>query len=117
MAIPSERLIPSEETLNQIRGKAAQDPETPFICKVHRRRHTGAIPDLVASLSGANVEHFVNPELWVPVLCGGGAYLIQAFHPTDGSRSIGGFVTFSVNNTEPKDVDVSQMQKKNKMLP
>jgi len=78
---------------------------------VMRRRSMGSIPDLVATLSEANLNHIVSPELWVPALCGGGHFLLGVYHATDLGKQIGGFINFSVTQQEARDVDASVLKK------
>ncbi len=109
MAQLSDRAIPPEETYNMLREKAKTDGDA-FTVKVWRRQHIGAVPELTASLSGAQVEHFSNPELWLPNLCGGGNFSLQGYHPTDLGKPVGGFLQFKVSQ-EPKDVDGAVLKK------
>ncbi len=76
-----------------------------FAVKVHRRKHQGLPLDRIALLTGATVEHFVNPELWVPQLCGGGKLMLSGYHASDSSKQIGGFVQFEVNTIPEHEVD------------
>ena len=82
MAQQSDRAIPPEETFNLLREKAAKDGDG-FTLKVWRRPFQGGVPELAATLSGASVEHFGSPELWLPQLCGGGNFSLQGYHPVD----------------------------------
>ncbi len=109
MAQLSERAIPPEETFNLLREKAKTDGDA-FTVKVWRRQHIGAVPELTASLSGAMVEHFSNPELWLPNLCGGGNFSLQGYHPTDLGKPVGGFLQFKVT-AEPKEIDGAIVKK------
>jgi len=99
---PNERVLSTEETLNALREKAKESDE--FICKVFRRAHAGVGPMLMASLSGATVQHFINPELWIPSLLGGGKLLLQGYHPSDLGKPVGGFAQFDITEA-PKDVN------------
>jgi hypothetical protein len=94
-----------EETMKLIADKAKESDN--FWVKVQRRAHPGAHPTIVATLSGANVQHFTSPELWIPTLCGGGKFLIQAFHESDANRLIGGAILFPVDGIDVRDVDYS----------
>jgi len=108
MAPQSDRQILPEETFNLIREKAKESDE--FTVKVMRRAHMGAVPLLEATLSGANVQHFVNPELWLPNLCGGGNFTLQAWHASDTARPVGGFLQFKVDQPT-KAVDHATLKK------
>jgi hypothetical protein len=94
-----------EETLKLISDKSKESDN--FWVKVQRRAHPGAHPTIVATLSGANVQHFTSPELWIPVLCGGGKFLLQAFHESDANRLLGGAILFPVDGIDVRDVDLS----------
>lgn len=106
----NDRAIPTEETFHLLREKAKADGDA-FTVKVWRRTHMGAVPELAASLSGAMVEHFSNPELWIPNLCGGGNFSLQGYHPTDLGKPVGGFLQFTVKSSEPKSVDSEVIKK------
>lgn len=109
MALQSDRSIPSEETYNMLRERAAKDGDV-FSVKVLRRNHMGQLPELVASLSGAMVEHFSTPELWIPPLCGGGNYSLQAYHSTDMSKPVGGYLQFKVSQ-DSKEIDATILKR------
>lgn len=102
MAQISDRAILPEDTFNMLREKGKDVNE--FTIKVMRRAHAGAVPELAATLSGATVEHFTSPELWLPSLCGGGNFVMQGYHVSDQSRPVGGWLNFKVSE-EPKEVD------------
>lgn len=110
MAPQNDRLILPEDTFNQLRERAAKEGDT-FNVKVWRRAHLGGSPDLIATLSGATVEHFSAPELWLPSLCGGGLLSLQGYHATDLSKPVGGFLQVSIKSQESKDVDDSVLRK------
>ncbi len=109
MALQSDRSIPSDETFKMLRERADKDGDS-FSIKVLRRAHLTAPTELVASMSGAMIEHFANPEFWIPPLCGGGQFFLQGFSPTDLSKPVGGAIQFKVNQ-ETKAVDASVMAK------
>ncbi len=110
MAVQTDRAIPSEETFNMLRDRAAKDGDG-FAVKVMRRAHMGAMPELIASLSGATLENLTTPELWIPPLCGGGNFSMQAYHPTDMSRPVGGFLQVKISQDAKDVVDASVMKK------
>jgi hypothetical protein len=105
----ADRIFTSDETMNSLREKAKEGDD--FLVKLQRRAHLGSTPELVASFSGARVEHFASPELWVPPLCGGGKFLLQGFHATDNGKPVGGFVQFSITTIDPKEVDQEVVKK------
>ncbi len=112
MAQISDRAILPEETFNMLRERAAKEgSDCSFTVKVLRRAYPGGVPDLVATLSGATLEHLSSPELWVPPLCGGGNFSMQAYHPTDLSKAVGGFIQFKVGSQDAKEVDGSVIKK------
>lgn len=103
------RSITSDQTIQQLQEKATKDGDE-FTVKVLRRPHLSMPAQLMASLEGANLAHFTSPELWVPDLCGGGKYMLQCFHASDGTKQIGGYVSFSVDQTEPRDVNIDAVK-------
>lgn len=105
MAAAESRMFTIEDTMKLIADKAKESDN--FWVKVQRRAHPGAHPVIVATLSGANVQHFASPELWVPVLCGGGKFLLQAFHESDANKLVGGAILFPVDGIDVRDVDYS----------
>ncbi len=109
MAPISDRAIPAEDTFNMLRDRAAKDGDA-FGVKVMRRAFNGGMPELIASLSAATVEHLVNPEQWIPSLCGGGNISMQGYHSTDLSKPVGGFLQVKISQ-EAKEVDPSVVGK------
>lgn len=105
MAAAESRMFTTEDTLRLIADKAKEAGDD-FWIKVQRRAHLGAHPSIIATMSGANVQHFSSPELWLPALSGGGKYLLLAFHGTDPNRSIGGAISFPVEGTDVRDVNM-----------
>lgn len=107
MASNNQQIFTSPETLAALgeRAKVADD----FMVKVLRKGNTG--PIVVANLSGAQLSHFVNPELWVPQMCGGGKYNLQCFHSgateqSEQGKQVGGLLSFDIGDS-PREVDVS----------
>lgn len=100
-----QRMYSTDETLKLISDKSKESDN--FWIKVQRRAHPGAHPTIVATLSGANAQHFASPELWVPTLCGGGKFLLLAFHETDLQKNLGGAILFPVDGMDVRDVDLS----------
>lgn len=111
MAPQTDRSHSHEETLNALRERATKDGGDAFIVKVLRRPNPGMPPSVVAMLSGASLQHICNPEIWVPQLSGGGKYLMQGYHVDEPTKPIGGFVAFSMDGIEPRDVDGSALTK------
>lgn len=97
------RMISTPETIEMVRERVAKEGDT-LIVKVTRRKHPGLQPELVASLSGATIEHVVNYERWIPQLCGGGKFLLSVYHVNDQTKQIGGYVQYDIN-ADPKDAD------------
>lgn len=110
MGAAEQRNFTTDDTIRMLQAKATEATDD-FLVKVFRKPHAAAIPGLVASLSGAAIQHFTSPELWLPVLAGGGKYLLQGYHATDTSRAIGGFINFPIDNTEVRDVDFTAPSK------
>jgi hypothetical protein len=59
--------------ITKIRECAAEHSDD-FRMRISRRAEN------IATFSGARVEHFVMPETWLPMLCGGGQFILAAFH-------------------------------------
>lgn len=100
----NERVATSEDTLAMLRDRAKE--QDAFSVKVFRRKHMSIPPELVSTLSGALLSHFVNPELWVPQLCGGGKFHLQAFHASDMNKPVGGVIMIEIANLDSKEVDI-----------
>lgn len=100
-----QRMFSTDDTLRLIGDKAKESDN--FWIKVQRRAHPGAHPVIVATLSGANMQHFASPELWLPTLCGGGKFLLQAYHESDANKLLGGAILFPVDGIDVRDVDLS----------
>ncbi len=109
MAAANERMIPSDETFHLLREKAKAEGDA-FTVKVWRKSHIGGVPELQATLSGATVEHFNSPELWLPQLCGGGILSMQGYHPTDLAKAIGGILQLKISQ-EAKPIDPAVVSK------
>ncbi len=109
MAAVNERAIPTEETFHLLREKAKAEGDA-FTVKVWRKSHIGGVPELQATLSGASIEHFNSPELWIPQLCGGGLLSMQGYHPTDLAKAIGGILQLKISQ-EAKAIDPSVVTK------
>ncbi len=115
MAANEARMLSTEDTLAMISEKAKKDGDE-FIVKIQRRRAPGFTADLVATMSGAQHTHFVSPELWVPQLVGGGRILLAAYHASDQSKQVGGFVQVEIGAQgsaaqEPHDVDFAALKR------
>lgn len=109
MAGDNGKMFTAEESLRAINDKSKEGDN--FVVKVSRRAHLGAMPSLVATLSSAEVQHFTSPELWLPNLCGGGKFILQAYHVSDLNRPVAGAMQFQVDNVEAHDVDPSALKK------
>ncbi len=109
MAQDNNRMITGEDTVKALieRSKEGDD----FTVKVLRRAHLGSPPSLVATLSGAVVQHFTSPELWLPPLCGGGKYMLQGYHATDLAKPVGGFIQLGIDNLEPREVSADVVKR------
>lgn len=102
----NERIATSEETLTMLRDRAKD--QDAFSVKVYRRKHLSLPPELVASLAGAVISHFVNPELWLPQLAGGGKFQLQVFHPSsDVNKPVGGMLSIAIDTIDSRDVDIT----------
>lgn len=106
MAAAEQRIFSSEESLKAINERATKDGDE-FILKVFRRTHLASPPTVIATFEGANVQHFNSPELWLPSLSGGGKYQLQGYHQTDLNRPVASFIGFTVDNEEPREVDLA----------
>lgn len=111
MGAAENRNITGDETIRLLQEKAKESDD--FLIKIFRRAQLSAAPGLIASLSGASVNHFVSPELWLPQLCGGGKFTLQAFHASDVNRAIGGFILCPIEGMEAHDVDFEAVGKAN----
>lgn len=86
----------NEETLNALATKAKATSDA-FVLKVQRKRAMGGPIESVATFEGANVNHFANPELWLPKLAGGGpTFLLTGYHVDDPTMPIGGSLQVNV---------------------
>jgi hypothetical protein len=104
-----QRILTSDDTIRALTEKKDKDGDE-FYIKVMRRAHLGSMPELVATLSNAQLLHFTSPEFWLPQLCGGGKYLLTGFHATNPSAQVGGSINFSVQG-DPRDVDFGVFKK------
>jgi hypothetical protein len=84
MALP----IPQtpEQAIETLKVKAGEAGDT-FTVKVSAKRGS-ILPSVIASVSGARLEHIASPELWLPRLVGGGDYTLQVFHDSDKAARI-----------------------------
>lgn len=107
----NEHIFTTPETLSALGEKAKLADD--FTVKVMRRGQLG--PIVMANLSQALLQHFVNPELWVPSLCGGGKYSLVGYHtgstePTEQGKPVAGMVQFDIGGA-PREVDISAVGK------
>lgn len=109
MGAAEQRTFTQEDSLKELAKKAAESDS--FFLKVFRRAHMGSLPTIVASFSGAQIAHFTSPELWLPQLAGGGKFLLQGYHESNLNAPVGSFIMFTVDNDEPRDVDINAPKK------
>lgn len=83
-----------EETISLLNEKAKQGSGDKFVVKVNRRGGMSGLPEHIATLTEASVEHIANPEMWLPMLCGGGEFTLRVSHMDSPSAPVGGFLTF-----------------------
>lgn len=93
-----------EETLNLIAERAkvlAESGQPPvFDVNVSRKNPQTGIPNQIASFSNATLEHITEPLRWLPMLCGGGEYVLNVRHPSVQGR-IGGPILTIIDKTAP----------------
>jgi hypothetical protein len=107
--------LTNDETIALLNAKAKESGDE-FVVKIFRRPHLGAIPQAVATVSGARMEHIGNLETWVPMLCGGGPlFFMRVCHVTDTSTAIGDYLQLSVpmENNPAKYPTVETMKSSN----
>lgn len=83
-----------EETIALLNEKAKQGSGDKFMVKVNRRGGMSGLPEHIATLTEATVEHIANPEVWLPMLCGGGEFSLRVSHMDAPSAPVGGYLTF-----------------------
>ncbi len=96
--------LSQEETLALINTKAKENGDS-FLVKVFRKRHSTGLPESVATFGDAQAIHIVSPETWLPRISGGGPiYLLQSYHSTAPSETVGSPIQVSVptDNLPPK---------------
>lgn len=103
MPVPvGERVLTNQETIQALRANGS--------AQFRLRLFRGSAPTLIAVFENAAVDHFVQPQLWIPGLCGGGRYALEASlawdsrYESDVIRRIGGLLTFEL---EGAGADVS----------
>jgi hypothetical protein len=111
MANENSRALTSEDTQKLLADRATKEGGDDFTVKVFRKAHFSQPPTLIATLSGANVGHFISSELWIPPLCGGGKYMLQGYHATDMNKAVGGYVAVNIESQEPREVNAAAMSK------
>lgn len=107
MADPKSNLS-HEDTIALMNAKATADGDDWWL-KVHRRRHIGALPELIATLHNAQVIHAANPETWLPRLAGGGpTFVLHVYHAKTPTVLLG-TLQFQIptDNNPEKSVDPS----------
>lgn len=103
MAAAEQRNFTTDQTLQMLQDRAKDSDD--FYLKLFRKPHPAALPQITASFTGAQLAHFTSPELWIPTLCGGGKYLLQAFHASEPSKQIGGMLNFPIDGQAERNVD------------
>lgn len=81
------RNLSTEEALALLSEKAKSAGDF-WRVKVYRRRGPGHPQESVATFDDARVEHFANPEMWLPKVVGGAgergaSFVLAAYHMTD----------------------------------
>ncbi len=109
MGAAEQRNFTTDQTLQLLQDRAKDSDD--FYLKLFRKPHPAALPQITASFLGAQLIHFTSPELWVPTLCGGGKFLIQAFHATEPSKPIGGMLNFPIEGQAERNVDLDAVTK------
>jgi hypothetical protein len=98
------QMFTPEETLNLIaeRAKVLAEGGLPpiFDINVSRKNQQTGIPNQIASFSGATLEHITDPIRWLPMLAGGGEYILNVRHPSVQGR-IGGPLVATFDKTGP----------------
>lgn len=83
------------------RAKVLTESGQPALFEVNLNRRTQqGVNQTIASLSAATLEQINDPMRWVPMLCGGGEYIINVRHPSVTGR-IGGPLGFNAPTDGP----------------
>ena len=104
------RTASQEEILATIIAKAEETKVDEFKVRVQRRLSTAGVPEAVAVFEGGRVEHFVNPEPWLPKIAGGcgdgsgSTFMLTAYHSSNPNVMIGGPLFIPVRGS-PHDAD------------
>lgn len=93
-----------EETMNLLRDHKDRLGDL-FTIKVWRANPAANETMQMAALSGAQLTHVVNPELWLPQLCGGGRYGFYVYHVSNPIEHIGGTLKHTLAG-EPRAIDM-----------
>jgi hypothetical protein len=89
-----------EMQIEKLRACAAEHGTDAFRMRIHRRNEG------IATFEGATVSHFVMPETWIPLLCGGGQFVLAAFHESNPNSIITTVVPGMIAGA-PREVDVT----------
>lgn len=101
----------TEEQLQILQEKVKNLPNgDDLTVKLYRRRGGvlggAGIPDVIATLSGARLAHIANPELWIPRLAGGGAFLMTVYSSDDPVRPLVSNIPFVVEGQPRETTDL-----------
>lgn len=88
MSTPDKTYTP-DETYAALEAIAKATGDDNFWIRIVRRSGVLAT-DVVARLEQAQLNHVAKPETWIPVLCGGGTFVMTVGHASDEARNIGG---------------------------
>lgn len=104
MPNPIPQTFSPEDTLALIaeRAKVLTEGGQPpvFDVNVSRKNPQTGIPNQIASFSNATLEHIIEPLRWLPMLCGGGEYVLNVRHPSVQGR-IGGPILIPIDKSAP----------------
>lgn len=101
-----------EETLRLLSEKAKTSSDR-FVIKVNRRRGMAGLPEHIATLSDATVNHIASPETWLPALCGGGDYGLLVSHMDEVSLRIGTMLAFKFTGAPRDTVNAAAVSAQN----
>src|SRR5438132_1587142 len=101
--MPVQQEFTEQETKKLIADAMARGNS--FRVRVMRRRPSGGF-DVVAMFEEATAEQISFAEKWLPELAGGGSFLVQAFHADAPMAQIGSSLPLSIDNANPRNVDL-----------
>lgn len=80
----ADKFMTNEEIIERLKQEVEKSKIDSFRIKIYRKRQVGAFGEHILTLGEANISHLVNPEMWLPKICGGGPiFQITAFHASD----------------------------------